>query len=97
MEAGNVKEFVDNLTMQDEMVRYNGCLYYFYGIRYDEKRRLYYTSIDRFGVDINHFEEEFYYYESTDMSDCLEHLISDKYWNGKDFFEVEKNMKWVDG
>lgn len=40
---------------------------------------------------------EFYYYESVDSADCLEHLISDKYWNGKDFYEVEAMMKWVDG
>lgn len=31
MEAESVKEFVNNLTIQDEMVRYNGHLYYFYG------------------------------------------------------------------
>ena len=97
MEAGNVKEFVNNLTFQDEMVRYNGHLYYFYGIRYDRDRKSYYTSIDQFGKDIHHFEKEFYYYEGTDISDCLEHLLFDKYWNGKDFYEVETMMKWVDG
>lgn len=30
MEAGKITEFIDNLTIQDEMVRYNGNLYYFY-------------------------------------------------------------------
>ena len=97
MEAGSVKEFVNNLTIQDEMVRYDDHLYYFYGIRYDSDRNVYYTSIDQFGTDIHHFEREFYYYESSDIADCLEHLISDKYWNGKDFYEVEATMKWVDG
>lgn len=49
MEAGNVSEFVDNLTMQDEIVRFNNHLYYFYGIRYDEDKKCYYVSIDKFG------------------------------------------------
>ena len=40
MEAGSVKEFINNLTIQDEMVRYDGQLYYFYGIRYDSDRKL---------------------------------------------------------
>ena len=31
MEAGKITEFIDNLTIQDEMVRYKGNLYYFYG------------------------------------------------------------------
>ena len=97
MESGDVKEFVNNLTIQDEIVRYNNHLYYFYGIRYDSDRNVYYISIDWFGVDIYHFEKEFYYYESSDLSDCLEHLLSDKYWKGKDFYEVEALMKWVDG
>ena len=46
MKAGNVREFVNNLAIQDEMVRYNGKLYYFYGIRYDTEKKVYYTSID---------------------------------------------------
>lgn len=96
MEGGNVKEFIDNLTIQDAMVRYEGSLYYFYGIRFDDKKKLYYTSIDKFRNNIYEFESEFYYYESTDMSDCLNHLLEDKYWNGKSFYEVEKFMKWVD-
>ena len=97
MKAGNVKEFINNLTIQDEMVRYKDKLYYFYGIRYDSERDIYYTSIDRFGSDIYHFEEEFYRYESKSSVDCLEHLISDPYWNGKDFYQVENEMIWVDG
>lgn len=97
MEGGNVREFVDNLTIQDEMVRYNGHLYYFYGIVYDSERKVYYTSIDQFGTDIYHFEKELYYYESTELFDCLEHILFDKYWNGKDFYEVEAMMTWVDG
>ena len=97
MEAGKVTEFIDNLTIQDEMVRYEGNLYYFYGIRFDEERRLYYTSVDKFRNNINEFEREIYRYESTDISDCLEHLLEDKYWDGKSFYEVEKLMKWVDG
>lgn len=97
MEAGNVKEFVNNLNIQDEMVRYDGHLYYFYGIRFDKDRNVYYTSIDCFGDDIYHFEKEFYYYESSDSSDCIEHLLSDNYWGGKNFYEVEAMMQWVDG
>ena len=37
----NVDDFIDNLTIQDEIVRYKGNLYYFYGIRFDEERHLY--------------------------------------------------------
>ena len=40
MEAGNVREFVNNLTIQDEMVKCNGHLYYFYGIRYDSDKKV---------------------------------------------------------
>mgnify|MGYP006982601910 FL=1 len=42
-------------------------------------------------------EEVFYSRKSTDMSDCLDHLLEDKYWDGKCFYEVEKFMKWGDG
>ena len=62
MEAGKVTEFIDNLTIQDEMVRYEGNLYYFYGIRFDEKKNLYYTSVDKFRNNINEFEREIYRY-----------------------------------
>ena len=96
MENGNVREFIDNLTMQDEIVKYKDKTYYFYGIRYNEKSHKYVASIDRFGEDIFHFETPFFSYESESLSDCLEHLLDDKYWNGKSFWEVEKEMRWVD-
>ena len=57
----------------------------------------YYAGVDQFGENIHQFEKELYYYESPDMSDCLEHLLSDKYWDGKDFYQVEMYMTWVDG
>ncbi len=96
MENGNVKEFVDNLIMQDEIVKYNGKMYYFYGIRYNENLNKYVASIDRFGENIFQFEAEFFNYESESFSDCLDHLLDDKYWNGKSFWEVESEMEWVD-
>ena len=97
MKAGNVREFVNNLAIQDEMVRYNGKLYYFYGIRYDTEKKVYYTSIDRFGENLNCFEKEIYRYGGKSISDCLEHLVSDMYWNGQNFYQVESEMTWVDG
>lgn len=97
MEAGNINEFIDNLTIQDEMVRYDGYLYYFYGVQFCEEKGLYYTHIDRFKPDIHHFVDEFYYYECSSKADCLEHLLNDKYWDGKSFYEIESQLKWVDG
>ncbi len=96
MEAGDVKEFADNLLIQDETVRYNGHLFYFYGIRYNEDKKMYYTSVDQFGSSIHEFEKQLYYYESPDMSDCLEHLLSDNYWDGRTFWEIEGEMLWAD-
>ncbi len=96
MEAGNVNEFIDNLTMQDEMVRYNGNLYLFYGIRFDNDAGEYIASVDRFGKNIYEFEAEIFRYRSTSLSDCLNHLLEDNYWNGKSFWDVEKEMQWVD-
>lgn len=31
-------ELFDNLTIQDEMLRYEGNLYYFYGISFDDNK-----------------------------------------------------------
>ncbi len=46
---------------------------------------------------LNHFVDEFYYYECSSKADCLEHLLNDKYWDGKSFYEIESQLKWVDG
>ncbi len=96
MEAGNVNEFIDNLSFQDEMIRYKGKLYYFYGVRFDKVRNIYYTSIDEFNDDINHFSRELFYFESSSSKECFEHLTEDKYWNGKSFWDVESEFTWVD-
>ena len=97
MEAGNVKEFVDNLTIQDEMVRYDNHLYYFYAVRYNEDKGKYYISVDQFGNTIYDFQKQICYYEASNISDCIEYLLSEKIWNGKSFWEVEQDMIWVDG
>ena len=96
MEAGKVNEFVDNLAIQDETVFYRGFLYYFYGIRFDEKKRIYYAMIDKFQDDIYHFEEPFYYHEEKTLGGCLARLLEDKIWDGRSFYEAEKEMTWAD-
>lgn len=36
MKSRDIREFINNLTIQDEMVRYKNKLYYFYGTRFEE-------------------------------------------------------------
>ena len=74
-----------------------GYLYYFYGVQFSKEKGLYFTHIDRFMPDIHHFIDEFYYYECSSKADCLKHLLNDKYWNGKSFYEIESQFIWVDG
>ena len=96
MEAGNLKEFIDNLTVQDETVCYRGFLYHFYGVRFEPQRQVYYAMIDKFQDDMYHFIEAFYYHEEKTLGECLARLLEDQIWDGRSFYEAEREMTWVD-
>lgn len=99
MRGMDTEDFVDSLMDSDGCVRWKSFVYHFSGLRYHSGRRMYRVSVERYRYTKEPYEEFMdlmYYYESDTEEDCIDHLLSDKIWDGKSFYEVEKAMTYVD-
>ncbi|MCR5670590.1 MAG: hypothetical protein K6G10_06255 [Butyrivibrio sp.] len=96
---GNVKEFVDNLYYGSEMY------FIFHDKRYFIQgwieNSVHYLVLDYSyeGIDLpkNYaFEGYIWEHKSTESGECVQAFLDAPIWNGKTFYEVEKEMTWID-
>ena len=97
---GNVKEFVDNLYYGSEMYFiFNDKKYFIQGWFDDPVHHLvldydYQTEpFDENNPDCNKYIWEY----SSEISDeCVKAFLDAPLWNGKTFYEVEKDITWAE-
>lgn len=88
---GDVNEFIDGLHYGDErFFLYDGNKYFLQGYRVDNKPMLELYVIENPAVD---FEWRTI---SHDSQYPVEKFENAKIFNGKSFWEVEKEIEWVD-
>lgn len=88
---GNVREFVDGLYYGDERCfLYNGKKYFIQGYYENEKPML---EIHIFEPADNNFEWRVF---SEDNNYPVDKFETAKIFDGKTFWEAEKEMEWVD-
>ncbi len=98
---GNVDEFIDVITYQDAAVMYKGFRYFFNGLCFNEKTKTYKIEIYKEKLKEGskyeyEFVEDVFSWKSVSKDECLYHLLNDKIFEGKSFYEVESEMHWID-
>lgn len=92
---GNANDFIDKLSYEDHYVMFDRKKYYFNGCQ---------TSKNKFG-EIIRVKMEIYDLTNNltvfsvikkSVSECLADFQKAKIFNGKSFWDVEKEMEWVD-
>lgn len=97
MKDGDVKEFVESLHYEDRTVFYNDRNYFFNGCSY---------HLNNIGSTIFTFEiyildddgngETIYSVQCPTAEECIEKFLLARLFNGKTFYEVEKDMTEID-
>ena len=92
---GNVKEFIDKLSYEDHYVIYSGEKYFFNGCQVTKDDQ---GIIVKVVLEIYNLTNGTTIFLTTQMSisDCITEFEKAEIWNGKSFWEVEKDMQWVD-
>lgn len=91
MKNGNLSDFVDGLYYGYEMLfEYNGTKYFIQGWTQDGK---YYMFLD---IPDKKLADYVWKYEASTMRECAEAFLNEKLWNGKTFYDVEKDTTWID-
>lgn len=88
---GDVNEFIDKLHYGvDLYVRYNGALYSFQGWDKDGMHTLLVLQEEPLPV------RDVFQVTQNGREECVNAFLKEPLWEGKNFFEAEKNMSWVD-
>ena len=88
---GNVNEFVDHIYYGDELIfSYKGKKYFLQGFKENNKCTLYLDCWLPPGKDY------FWVKKGTESAYPVEEFLNAKLWDGKNFWEVEKDMEWLD-
>lgn len=92
---GSVKEFIDKLSFEDHYVIYSGEKYFFNGCQVTKDDQ---GNIVKVVLEIYNLSNNSTIFSTTQMSisDCITEFEKAKIWNGHTFWEVEKDMQWVD-
>ncbi len=100
MIGGNVKEFVDNLYYGSEMYFiYKGKKYFIQGW-YEKPTHFlvldYDYEVEPYDAKNPSCDKNIWEYASEDASDCVKAFLAAPLWDGKTFYEVEKEMTWTE-
>ena len=92
---GNVKDFIDKLSYEDHYVIYGGEKFFFNGcqVTKDGQGNTIKVVLEIYNLSNN---STIFSTTQTSISDCITEFEKAKIWNGKSFWEVEKDMQWVD-
>jgi len=94
MEAGNVNEFLEKITYQEEAVLYKGRKYFFNPTGNESVGRAK-LDVDLWTND-NQWEQDVLHVEATTHSECVKKMTAAPIWSGKTFWEAESEMTWTE-
>lgn len=94
MEAGNVNDFLESITWQEDALRFRGKKYFFNPTGRE--------SIGQAKLSImqltegNLWERDVFEVESPTFAECALRMTQAPIWDGMTFWEAEKEMTWID-
>lgn len=99
MKGGNINHFLEQLGYVEVAVEYKGHKYFFNGINYDPDTQTYSFYVAEWPWD-NDSSEPFIrmVFETTSKvrSECLDRFFGAPLIDGKTFWELEKDMTWIE-
>jgi hypothetical protein len=95
MLGGNVNEFIDHTTYEECAVMYKGEKYFFHGLICDNKKNRYSYEIDLWD-NAGNFIKNLFDKTFTSSEECIKVAQEIPIFNGKTFWEAEKEMEWIE-
>ena len=92
---GNVNEFIEELTYQDHYANYQGQKYFFNGCQYQYNVEG--TVVD-VTLEVYNLTTNTTVFSTTqnNAAKCIAAFEEAKIFNSQSFWEVEKDIEWVD-
>ncbi len=94
MKYGNVNDFVDHTTYEECAVMYHGIKYFFHGIIYHKDNDYSYDIV--IWDDKGNYVKTVFDKRASSGEKCMELALNEPIFEGKTFWEAEKDMEWVE-
>ena len=93
MKDGDVNDFIDHSTYEEVAVMYEGNKYFFRGLIWDSSIAKFVYEIEYWGDKIT---ETVYRATAESADECMKQFLSAPIIDGKSFWELEKDMEWIE-
>jgi len=92
---GNVDNFIESLLYEDAYILYQGKKYFINGCscRFDNKDKMIDVRLEVYNLDDNC---TIFSTVKATHKECISEFESARIFNGKSFWEAEKDIQWVD-
>ncbi len=92
---GNASEFIEELTYQDHYAYYQGKKYFFNGCQCqcDAEGNIVNVTLEVYNLTTN---IAIFSTTQNSIAECIAAFEEAKIFDGKTFWEVEKDIEWVD-
>lgn len=94
MEGGSVNDFLDCFTYEGVYVVYQNEKYFTDGIRPTKNKT--YSFFVMVLNDKYEWVRDVFEFEGATKQKCFDAFTTTPFWNGKTFYEAEKDMEWTD-
>ena len=92
MKNGNITEFLDKLYYGEELeFEYMGTRYFLQGWTESNSSKM---TLDV--IDHSSFEKYLWECSHESMRACAEEFIHAPIWEGESFFQIERDVTWID-
>ena len=92
MEDGNVNEFLEKITYQEEALLFKGEKYFFNGWGPIGHAKLDVELLDQDDLWVRNV----FHIEGRTMQECVDEMTKAPIWDGKTFWEAESEMTWTE-
>lgn len=95
MIGGNVNDFLDHVTYEEEAIQYHGKKYFFHGLLRNPDTGNYEFTIDLWDEN-DWYIETVYHVSDSNAVACINRFLSDVIIENHRFWEIEKEAEWID-
>lgn len=95
MKGGNVNDFLDHASYEEVAVRYKGKKYFFHGLLINPDTGMYEFTIDLWD-DRNWYVDTVYQASAETEEECMNRFFHEPIIDGYGFWQIEKDMEWID-
>lgn len=95
MTDGNASDFINKLSYEDHYILFNNKKFFLNGCQTKKDRNENVLEVRLEIYDLS-TESTVFSVSKKSIQECLTAFEDAKIWDGKSFWEAEKDMKWID-